>query len=199
MLLHADGDIKSWLMLREAHLSGRSPRGFCTSLGLSCLSILCPTEEGSKTPHVPGTISWGLKNFTPKYMRFFKCHHPPYLPLKITPFLPGICPKLFTSSQALLGRGRPAAPLRPPFQWLVTTRQSSSTLWWWWPRRRDFGQKAWKKHSRPLSTKRFLSKLWGQSQWILQCRFFHLVYNEIINQICGVCGIKCLGVLIFLS
>lgn len=39
--------------------------------------------------------------------------------------------KLFTPSQALLGRGGGSYPSAWPFKWPAAVGQSSSTLWWW--------------------------------------------------------------------
>lgn len=58
------------------------------------------------------------------------------------------------------------------------------------------GQQVWPNTQECLHTKQLCGNA-DQSQWILQYRLFHSVCNEIINQICGGCGIKCLEV--FLS
>lgn len=52
---------------------------------------------------------------------------------------------------------------------------------------------------REKSTKHFCRNSEVRASEFCDADFFHSVYNEIINQICGVCGIKCLGFLLFLS
>ena len=139
VLLHADGDIKSWLMLREAHILGRSPRGFWIFLGLLCLPVFCSTVGLSTPPFsFPKNPSWGWQNFTPKY----KMHQmsPPTFPAFEDCLLPSWPPQSCLPPAGHAGRwGLAVTPLQLPLQWLVTPGQSSSTLCWWWPGRKDSG------------------------------------------------------------
>ena len=105
VLLHADGDIKSWLMLREAHILGRSPRGFWIFLGLLCLPVFCSTV-GLSIPlsHFPRTPPGDDRTSLPN-IRCIKCHHPPFLPLKIACFPPGPHKAVYLQPGMLAGGG----------------------------------------------------------------------------------------------
>lgn len=151
----------------------------------------------SKTPPFPRNPSWGLQNFTPKYMRFFKCHRPPFLPLKSPPCLLAHM-KLFTPSQALLGGGREGGSYPPALAFQM------AGCWLLWDKAAahsgggdEAGGMAGRKQGK--NTKHFCRSSEVRASEFANADFFHLVYNEIINQICGGCGIKCLGFLLFLS
>lgn len=101
--------------------------------------------------------------------------------------------KLFTPSQALLGGGG-AATLLPGLLngrllWDKAAAHSGGGD--------EAGGTAGRKQGK--NTKHFCRSSEVRASEFCNADFFHLVYNEIINQICGGCGIKCLGFLLFLS
>lgn len=117
---------------------------------------------------------------------------PTFSDFEVAPLPPGPQEAVYLQPGTAGKRGGypPAVAFQVAGDWLAWTRQQHTLA----VVTRQEGRRV---ESKGKTQSTFVGALRSEPVNSLMQIFFHSVYNEIINQICGVCGIKCLGFLLF--